>query len=217
VNTGGSRTKGLLGVLVVLAALGWWMRGSDQPEPFVTGTQQPGSGSVDAEGDRARPARPPSGQQAVSSTEPRDLDVAALDRIPSGYRLGRDPWHFVEPPPPPPPPPPRPPGAADLRAAREAAEAAERARLAAEEAARIEAAKPKPPEFTYSCAGYLSQTGRRIFILVSQDGRQVINVEQGDVIAGKFIVARAGLESIEIKFVGFPEWPAKVLPVPVGR
>lgn len=116
-----------------------------------------------------------------------------------------------------PPPPPRPPSAADLRAAREAAEAAERARLAAEEAARIEALKPRPPEFTYSCIGFMGQKGQRIFILLSQDGRQVVNVEQGDVIGGKFIVARAGLESIEIKFVGFPDSPAKVVPVPVSR
>lgn len=210
------RLKWLLGILAVTAALGFWLRGSSEP----IDTKPTKASSTDIEGDAPPPrALVPSAPAAATTTEVIDIETDALDRIPPGYRVGRDPWRFVEPPPPPEPPPYRPPAlsAEELRRQREAEEAA---RLAAEEALRRQQAedrKPKPPPFPYTCVGRLSQKNRRIFILMSEDGRRVLNVEQGETIEGKFIVARAGLESLEIKFVGFPDWPPTIVPVPVSR
>ena len=30
---------------------------------------------------------------------------------------------------------------------------------------------------------------------------------EGDVLEGKFVVAQIGYESVDIRFVGFPDWP----------
>lgn len=213
---GSPRLKWLLGILAVSALLGYWLRDSSEPLD-VTKPKPASSSDIEAEAPPRRALVPSSA--APAPTDIIDIETDALDRIPPGYRVGRDPWRFVEPPPPPEPPPYRPPvpSAEELRRQREAEEAARRA---AEEALRqqqIEAAKPKPPPFPYTCVGRISQKNRRIFILMSEDGRRVLNVEQGETIDGKFIVARAGLESLEIKFVGFPDWPPTIVPVPVSR
>ena len=50
-------------------------------------------------------------------------------------------------------------------------------------------------------------------IAVFTDGNDIINAQEGEVIAGKFIVARIGYESVDIRFVGFPQWPAQRLAV----
>ena len=119
---------------------------------------------------------------------------------------GRDPWRFVDPPPPPPPkplPPPPPPSAEELaRRERERLAALERARLAA-----IEAAKPKPPEFTMEYLGYFGPADRKIAVFTN--GKNQINVLEGDKIQNQFIVERIGYESVDIRFVGFPNEPAK--------
>lgn len=209
------RLKWLLGILVVLALSGYWLRDSSEPIDVKPTTASSSDPEADAPPRRALVTSAP-----ATTAEVIDIETDALDRIPPGYRVGRDPWRFVEPPPPPEPPPYRPPvpSAEELRRQREAEEAARRA---AEEALRqqqIEAAKPKPPPFPYTCIGRISsKSGQRIFILMSEDGRQVLNVEEGETIGGKFIVARAGLESLEIKFVGFPDWPPTIVPVPVSR
>ena len=84
-------------------------------------------------------------------------------------------------------------------------------RRAAEEAERlrIEAAKPKPPEFTWEYLGNFGPANKRIAVF--SDGKQVYNAQEGEVLERKFIVARIGYESVDIKFVGFPAEPAKRL------
>jgi type IV secretory pathway VirB9-like protein len=84
--------------------------------------------------------------------------------------------------------------------------AAEAARLAA-----IEAAKPKPAEFTMEYLGNFGPPEKKIAVF--NDGKKIYNALQGDVIDNKFIVARIGYESVDIRFVGFPDWPAKRLGV----
>ena len=215
---GNPRMKWLLGALLGVVALALWLRqgASAPPEPITDQAQHAGRQVEDEPAVRRLPGAGAASQAPAAPARMEDLEIEALDRVPPGYRLGRDPWRFVEPPPPEPPKP-HVPTAEELRRQREAAEAAERARLEALERQRIEDAKPKPPEFTLVCIGTLGPKNKRIFILATQDGNQILNVEQGDVIGGKFIVARAGLESLEIKFVGFPDWPAKIVPVPVSR
>ena len=41
------------------------------------------------------------------------------------------------------------------------------------------------------------------------DGRRVLDLQEGEVLDGKFIVSRIGYESVDIRFVGFPEAPAR--------
>jgi hypothetical protein len=138
------------------------------------------------------------------------LHLEDLNRPSRGFTTGRDPWRFYEPPPPPPPPPHRP-SEAELRALREAEEA--RQRLLAQqqaEAARI-AAIPKPAPFTWSYLGNFGPPQLRIAVF--SDGKRVINAREGEILEGKFIVSRIGYESVDIRFVGFPDWPADRLAV----
>ena len=90
----------------------------------------------------------------------------------------------------------------------------EEARRRAEEAARlaaIEAAKPKPPEFTMEYLGLFGPPDKRIAVF--SNGKTEVIAREGEVIDNKFIVARIGYESVDIRFVGFPDWPAKRLGV----
>ncbi len=131
------------------------------------------------------------------------LRLEDLDGKPGTYRPGRNPFRFGEPPAPPPPPPPT---AAELEAAarRAAEEALLRQRLEAERAAQ--AAIPRPPEFTLRYLGNFGPGGRRIAVF--SDGGTIYNAFEGDVLEGRFEVARIGYESVEIRYVGFPDVPA---------
>lgn len=131
------------------------------------------------------------------------LRLEDLDGRPATYRPGRNPFRFGEPPQPPPPPPPT---AAELEAAarRAAEEALLRQRLEAERAAQ--AAIPRPPEFTLRYLGNFGPSGRRIAVF--SDGHSIYNAFEGDVLEGRFEVARIGYESVEIRYVGFPGVPA---------
>jgi hypothetical protein len=106
-------------------------------------------------------------------------------------------------PPPPPPIPVHVPTAAELREqelARQRAAAA--AAAAAAEAARL-AAIPKPPEFTMEYLGNFGPPDRKIAVFSS--GKRTLNAQEGQVIDKEFIVARIGYESVDIKYVKFPE------------
>jgi hypothetical protein len=223
------RQKVLLGVLVVLLLILAWVYlvpgGDDAPPPPAIGRS---AGAIDSDaGVAAAPApapapasaRYPAGAFAVVSASdaapgtPQNVEplrLAALSHVPPGFTTGRDPWRFVEPPPPPPPKP-RVPSAAELRAMREAEEArqrqlAEQARLAA-----IDAATPKPPPFTWSYLGNFGPTSQRIAVFT--DGKRVWNARQGETLENKFIVAQIGYESVDIRFVGFPDVPPERLAV----
>lgn len=158
----------------------------------------------------AAPAKAAPGAKATAkgaaSEEVVELRLADLEVTPFEFVVGRDPFRFGELPPPPPPPPPT---KAEL-------EALERARLAAQESARvaaIEAAKPRPPAVDLIFLGSFGPpTGR--FAVFSRQGREeVFNAREGEVIDNKFIVDGIGLESVSLKFVGFPQAPAQRLAI----
>lgn len=207
-----SRTKFLLAVLgLLLLYLGWHYLG-----PSGGGI---GDGGVGGSNDLGN--MNPVGRVAQRETKPPveeivDLKVAELQPQSHEYRVGRDPWRFAEPPPPPPPPPVRPPAPLteeQLRAQREAEELLRRqqeeaARLAAEEAAR-----PKPPPFTLKYIGRFGPADRPIAVFTDPDGKEILNVQQGETIQGEFILSQVGLESVEIRFVKFPNVPAQRLPI----
>lgn len=209
---GGTRQRYLLYVLGFVALIALWhylgpLLGFGGGEAAGPAVQRP---AVDSEGDE--PARP--GRRAAATThqgaKPGDrvevLRMADLDRPPSEPAPGRDPWHYVDPPPPPPPKP-HVPTKEELEAQRRAEE---EARRRAEEAARRaaeEAAKPHPPEFTLKYLGRFGPPGQQIAVF--DNGKQIINKQEGEVIDNKFIVAHIGYESVDIGFVGFPTVPTK--------
>jgi hypothetical protein len=141
-------------------------------------------------------------REAVLTVVPLRLDE--LGRTPPGFTTGRDPWRFVEPPPPPPPPPHRP-SAAELEAMRKAEEARQKQLAEAQRLAAIEAARPKPPPFTWTYLGSFGPANQRIAAFT--DGQKVWNAREGDRLEGKFIVAKIGYESVDIRYVDFPNEP----------
>lgn len=162
------------------------------------------------------PARGSSNTAATGAFDTPDavaeLALGSLSKVPKTTPVGRDPWRFYEPPPPPPPPPYRP-TAADLERDRLALEqaardAAERQRLAMEEAAR-----PKPPQFTFKYLGSFGPKSRPLAAF--SDGKTIVNAREGDVVLAKFRVAKIGYESVDIKYIEFPDVPA--LRLAVGR
>lgn len=134
------------------------------------------------------------------------LAVSSLDEAPRALSVGRDPFRFGPVPPPPPPPPPT---KAELEEMRRQEELR---REAAERAAR-EALIPRPPPVTIVYLGSFGTEARRIAVFADSSGENLYNVRVGEIVEGKFIVDRIGYESVDLKFVGFPDEPAKRLPI----
>jgi hypothetical protein len=195
-----SRTKVLLGVLGALLLLsGWFYLAAEGDSSPAGGTGVPG----------AVPRRAaPEAKKPVDYVE--ELRVADLLGQSRSFTPGRDPFRFFEPPPPPPPKP-RQPTQAELDRIRQEQERMERERAAQAAALAAEAAKPKPAPFTMSYLGSFGPPEKRLAVFT--DGKTIYNTQQGDVISGQFIVAHIGYESVDIQFVGFPEWPAQRLAV----
>jgi hypothetical protein len=212
---------GVLAVLVLVLALRLAGMAIDQGPGPAAAPRRPTvdeleAGGYGTPGPQARPAAPRRARRAGEATttetaEVVELDLHLLDRQARGYRPGRDPWRYGEPPPPPPPPPPPQPTAEEL--ARMQAEQERLARLRAEQAERLrqEALKPKPQPFTMKYLGSFGPARSRLAVF--SDGKAIFNARQGEVLEGKYIVARIGYESVDIQFVGFPDWPAQRLAV----
>ncbi|MEP7011933.1 MAG: hypothetical protein ABJC13_16535 [Acidobacteriota bacterium] len=172
----------------------------------------PWSGDEEALG----PAPARIGSAAANAADSPDavaeLALGSLSQVPHSAPVGRDPWRYYVPPPKPPPPPhvaTKEELERDRLALEQAArEAAERQRLAAEEAAR-----PKPPKFTFKYLGSFGPKNRPLAAF--SDGKTILNVREGDVILSKFRVAKIGYESVDIKYLEFPDEPA--LRLAVGR
>jgi hypothetical protein len=210
VNEG--RTKMLLAILGIVALFAVWhwvgpalgigggeaIGGRDEYADLTTSVGRvPGAG-------RAATARP-------QTEEVVDLRIAELGGTMRDYKPGRDPWRFKVPPPPPTPPPPPPPSPEEIARQREAEERL-RLQREAQEAARLkEINTPKPPPFTLQYLGKFGPPDRPIAVFT--DGKDILNVQEGEVIQGKFIVGQIGFESVEIQFVDFPNWPPQRLPV----
>jgi hypothetical protein len=183
-----ARQKGLLAVLGALLAVVLWQR------------LGPLAGSEDS-----GPAGAAGGAAIDSTVE--ELRVADLEPRPSEHRAGRDPFSFGQPPRPPGPTP------EEIEAARLRAEqeAAARAAAAAAAAAALppEPPRPQPPQITLKYLGSFGPATRRIAVF--SNGEMIYNALQGDVLEGKFIVHRIGFESVDVRFVGFPDSPPQRL------
>jgi hypothetical protein len=200
-----SRTKKLAAVLgILLLITAWYYLTPDSDSGVSAGSSGAPPGVAGATPRRVVE----SGKKPVEYVEV--LRVADLRPQAHSFTPGRDPWRFVDPPPPPPPPVHQP-TKAELEAMRLAQE-----RLAQEQAARLaaqqaEAARPKPPPFTMSYLGSFGSPEKRLAVFT--DGKTIYNVQERDVIDGKFIVAHIGYESVDIQFVGFPNEPPQRLAV----
>lgn len=192
------RERRLLGMLGLLAAV-WALR-------TLWSLASPGDpGPAGADALATSPG--PTGRARRGSEIPDDVVVVRTDLLDPADRgeleIGRDPFRFQPVVPPPPPPP----TAEEIeRRQREAEERAarERERLA-------ELAKPRPPEVTLRYLGSFGPRSRRIAVFADAAGQNVINARAGDTLEGKFIVESIGFESVDLKFVGFPDVPARRL------
>jgi len=152
-------------------------------------------------------ARRPEAREARSALAIPEVTALRLGRLevePFAFAIGRDPFRYGPAPPPPPPPPPPP---VDF-------EALERARREAEERARaaaVDAARPKPPPVDIVYLGSFGPARNRVAVFSDQEKQEVFNARRGEVLAGKFILVEIGLESVSLKFVGFPDHPAQRL------
>lgn len=121
------------------------------------------------------------------------LHLASLDRIPSGSTGGRDLWRFIDPP------------------ARQAETVPVHTELPAlpsqPSPGPAVTAAPALPELSLEYLGNFGPPQRKIAVF--SDGKTIYNAQEGDVIDGRFIVARIGYESVDIRLVDFPDLPAK--------
>ncbi len=177
------RHKLLVGLLVVLALIFGWNR----LLPLLTGGDDAGGGGGGRRGG--------SGAAAIEVVE---LAVDRLTHDPGAFKPGRDPFRYYQPP----PPPPTGPTPEELEARRRAAEAAAAAARAAAEA---KPAGPQPPEIDLTYLGSFGPADRRIAVFT--DGDEVYNALAGDVLQDQFVVDHIGLESVDLKYVDFPDLP----------
>lgn len=119
------------------------------------------------------------------------LQMASLNAETGAYRPDRNIFRYgqrkIERPPPPPPPPPREP----------------RDYTPPPPPPPAPPAKPKPPPVNFELMGIFGPESRRIAVLI--DGQEIINALEEDVLKDQFIVNDIGLQSVEFRFVDFPE------------
>jgi len=200
-----SRTKMLLGVLAALILLSGWYLLPDSDSGVSAGTEGAPPGVAGATPRRAVAA---DAKKPVEYVE--ELRMADLVGQAKSFTPGRDPFRFFVPPPPPQPTP-KPPTQAELDRIREAQERAAKAQADMLAAQRAADAIPKPAPFTMSYLGSFGPPERRLAVFT--DGKTIYNAQEGEVLGQKFIVAHIGYESVDIQFVGFPNWPALRLAV----
>jgi hypothetical protein len=174
----------ILGALGVVFALVIWWQLADDPS---------GGGVGRALGRGAAPRGPGAG--GVADVAMVELRLADLEADSARYTPGRDPFQFGAEPRPeprprrePPPPPPVPVEVKELPP---------------------QPVRPRPPALNLRYLGSFGPTSR--LIAAFTDGREIFNALAGDVLQGRFIVDKIGLESADIKFVGFPDEPAQRL------
>lgn len=175
------------------------------------------------------PLRKTRGRVAPAGVEPVHLDL--LEAESGSYDSKRNLFMYKEPPVPPPPPPTPPPppppdqdkdGIPDFRDncvavanpdQRDVDQDGVGSVCETEAEVPPPPPPPQPPAFTYKFIGTFGRTQNPIATF-ARDG-EILNARVGDVIEGKFILRRIGIESAEIGFVGFPN--DRTQRVPLGQ
>jgi hypothetical protein len=180
-----ARTRNLVYLLLAFAGIGLWQT----RDRWLGGD---GLGGVLGGGQRPAP-------RGAVPEEIVPLHLAALEKKTGTFELGRDPFRYgVKPAPPPvytPPPPPPPPPV----------------QVSAPPPCPPVCPPPPVPPVTFQYVGNFGSPGRMIAVL--REGNEVFNVLEGDVIKDKFIISKIGLESIEVRFVAFPDAAPKRLAI----
>lgn len=177
----------------------------------------------------ATPQKPAVAAAAPPGVEPVRLDL--LDAESGSYSSDRNLFAYKEPPPPPPPPPTPPPapppdqdkdGVPDFRDNCVSVPNPDQADLdrdgigsqcETEPEVPPPPPPPVPPPFNFKFIGTFGRPQSPIATF-TRDG-EIVNARVGDVLDGKFILKRIGIESAEIGFVGFP--PDVTQRVPLGQ
>lgn len=184
------RTRLLPGILAfagLLAVWAWIGPRSGERASAVVETAPPA---------RAAAARPP-----VDHVE--ELRFAALGAPRREHVPGRDPWRFVT----------------VSQPGRTSTPAVVRPRP--EPAALIapppsaHAAAAEPPRFPWTYLGSFGPADRRIAVFA--DGSEVHNRREGEVLAGRFVLERIGIESVDVRPLDTPGAPAERLAPGAGR
>lgn len=173
----GQRERMLLGVLAFLGVIFIWKYLGSALESFAN-RGSGGSRSV-AKIDRLASAR----------GELTELRLAMLDVESREYEPERNIFIFGEKPKPPPPP---------------VVKAPVVARKPPPPPPPRQPPGPKPPPVDVKLLGLFGPERQRIAVLTDGEGA-IINAQVQDVVREKFIVHQIGYESIDLKFVGFPD------------
>lgn len=172
----GQREKMLLGVLALLLPIVTWQYLGPALESFANrGLGGRSASSVERRDEVRRPLV--------------ELHLAALEVESGEYEPERNIFFFGERPKPPPPPP--------------VVRAPVIARNPQPPPPR-EPSKPRPPPVDVKLLGIFGPERQRIAVLTDAEGA-IIDALLDDVVREKFIVHRIGYESIDLKFVGFPD------------
>ncbi len=192
----------------------------DSREAVVPAGSSEGTRTARGNGD----ALPP-----TPGVEPVRLDL--LEAESGSYKSDRNLFAYKEPPPPPPPPPPKPPppppdqdndGVPDFRDncasipnpdQRDVDQDGIGAACETDAEVPPPPPPPKPPQFNWKFIGMFGPP-RNPIATFAREG-EIVNARTGEIIEGKFILRRIGIESAEIGFVGFP--PDVTQRVPLGN
>jgi hypothetical protein len=172
-------------------------------------------------------AKRPAAMLAPPGVDPVRLDL--LDAESGSYKSDRNLFAYKEPPPPPPPqapPPPAPPpdqdkdGVPDFRDNCVSMANPDQQDIDRDGIGSIcddpevppPPPPPVPPQFTWKFIGMFGPA-RNPIATFTREG-EIVNARAGEVIEGKFVLRRIGIESAEIGYVGFP--PDITLRVPLG-
>jgi hypothetical protein len=192
--------------------------GGETASPAVTATH---GTSVSSSVKRPEPLRAPPG------VEPVRLDL--LEAESGSYKSDRNLFAYKEPPPPPPPPPTPPPapppdqdkdGVPDFRdncvsVANPDQQDIDRDGVGTtcdEPEIAPPPPPPTPPQFNWKFIGMFGRPQSPIATFAREG--DIVNARVGEIIEGKFILRRIGIESAEIGYVGFP--PDVTLRIPLG-
>ncbi len=176
VGTLGQRERVLLGMLLIVTLIGAWRFIKPALLSFASG----GAGSVG----KVSGVK----QRQVARKEIVGLGLQALEVGGGEYEPDRNIFSYgKKPKPPPPPPPPRP-----VRAAPRPT------------GPPSPPPPPRPPSLDLKLVGIFGPEHRRIAVLTDGEG-WFQNALEREVVREQFIVYKIGYESVEFKFVGFPD------------